>query len=161
MPLGEELWFQPCLHIWKTHWWLCTPELRGGSQWAENMLRKKFLWPSIHVPLNSVALLLWWAQASSMYTPRCGHTTLRPLQAVYMQPTPVLSLGLSSKGQVLVPRACLYQQTCVSGWRVHRSSVQISFSSTYLKPVVVLFFDTAHWWVPLRVKERFLFTTSS
>ena len=31
MTLGEELWFQTCLHMWKTHWYLCTPELRGGS----------------------------------------------------------------------------------------------------------------------------------
>ena len=55
MTLGEELWFQPCLHMWKTHRYLCTPELRGGSQQAENMLRKRFLWPSIHAPLNSDA----------------------------------------------------------------------------------------------------------
>ena len=48
-------------------------------------------WPlaSLHVPLNSGALLLWWAQASSENTPGCVRTTLQPLQAVSVQPTSV------------------------------------------------------------------------
>lgn len=42
---------------------------------------------SLHMPLHSGALLLWWAQAFSSYSPSCGHTTLQLLQAVSLQPT--------------------------------------------------------------------------
>ena len=36
-------------------------------------------------------------QASTMYILRCGYTKLQPLQAVFTQPTQVLSLGLISE----------------------------------------------------------------
>ena len=67
------------------------------------------LHPSLHVRLNSGASLLWQALVSSVYTPGCNHTMLQPLQAVSMQPTPVFSLGLSSKPRVSAPSPCPYQ----------------------------------------------------
>ena len=47
--------------------------------------------------------------------PAWAHTILQPLQAVSVQPTPVLSPGLSSEAQVSAPSPCTYQQACILG----------------------------------------------
>ena len=49
-------------------------------------------------------------------------TTLQPLQAVSMQPTPVLSSGLSSEALVSAPNRLAHQQTCISGWGMHQGA---------------------------------------
>ena len=62
-------------------------------------------WPSILAYLSEDILLLWWGHASSMYSspprpiqPLVDHTTLKPLQAVSVQPTPILwSPGFSTQ----------------------------------------------------------------
>lgn len=43
-------------------------------------------------------------------------STVHPLQAVSVKPTPVLSLDLISEASALALSPHLYQQTCVSGW---------------------------------------------
>ena len=43
-------------------------------------------------------------------------TTLCPLPAVSVQPTTVLSLGLSSEIRVSAPSPCMHQQMHVLGW---------------------------------------------
>ena len=45
---------------------------------------------------------------------------LQSLQAVYMQPTPVLSLGLSAEAWVSAPSPCMHHQMRVSSWGVQR-----------------------------------------
>lgn len=49
------------------------------------------------------------------YTVRCSYTRIQPLQAVYVQSTPIHSPGLISKDQALAPGPYLHQWTCVSG----------------------------------------------
>ena len=64
---------------------------------------------------NNGTSVPWWTWAS-VCPPGCSHTTLQSLQAVFMQPTPVLSLDLSSEAQVSALSPCVHQWTHVSGW---------------------------------------------
>ena len=76
---------------------------------------KKLLWwscPSPRVP-NNGALPLWQAQASSEWP---SVATLQLLQAVSMQPTLVLSLGLTTETWISAPSPCPHQQ--MSGLRL-------------------------------------------
>ena len=45
-------------------------------------------------------------------------TTRQPLQTVFTQPTPVLSLGLSPEARVSALCLCVYQPVHVLGWGV-------------------------------------------
>lgn len=63
------------------------------------------------MPLTNGALLLRQAQTPSMYSPDCSRTTLLPLQAVSVQPTPLLFLSpLNPKFHPTVPATHLLPQ---------------------------------------------------
>ena len=110
------------------------PELTGVAP------RKRLLWwpTSPFIPLNSGALLLWQAQASSVYTPVCGCVTLQTLQAVFRQPTTVLSSTQSSETQVLASSPCMYQQACFLGWELQRGSTDPLCQSLSVLPAANL-----------------------
>ena len=75
--------------------------------------------------LSNGALLLWWSQASSHSALVMGHHSLGAPHAVFIQPTLVLSLALTSKAWTSAPPECL-RQWCAGQW--HWSSVRLSAS---------------------------------
>lgn len=129
MAPGDQLWFQPHLHIWATCWHLHAPRAhRGGTKKEASLAglhshtnsgvsvvaprgpcRVKMLWwpcPSLYAPLNNSTSfcggpeLLPTAQVAA-------HTKLQPLQALSMQPTPDLSSLLSAATRISAP--CPYK----------------------------------------------------
>ena len=96
-------------------------ELVGGAPPFVSAWSKKGLcWahPSPRAPCSNGLLPLWQAQASS-WTPSWLAVVHWPPQAVFTQPTPVLSLGSELQGLSLSsqpPPAPEGEQTSLSGW---------------------------------------------
>ena len=77
---------------------------KGGSSPSPHTVPKQQCWP------------LRWAQVSFVYNLNCGCSRLQSLQAVFAQPTPVLSPGLISKVWTSTSGPCLHQWMHISGW---------------------------------------------
>ena len=97
--------------MWANHWHLRTPRTpRSCTTPTGSMLRKRLLWQGPPLPSHA-ALLLWWVQASSAYTPSCGS---------YHTPAPSVCLQCSqpqSSPQIcpLKPKFQPPAPTCTSG----------------------------------------------
>ena len=117
---GGLLSFQPCLHMWATHRHLCPPRThRGGAAPAVSVQKMSLLWWDPALPSSthfnngtSVAEPGSFLCASQVV----AGSTLKPLQAISMQPIPVLSPGLSFGAQVLAPSPHMHQHTPVLTW---------------------------------------------
>ena len=79
-------------------------------------------------------------------------TTLQLLWAVSLQPTPVLSPGLSTQAWVSAPRPCTHQQMHISGWGV-QWGVQdhLSWSVSVLPAISQLLHSPVSLWSSLFV----------
>ena len=122
------------------------------------------------MPHNNGTLPLWWTQASFLIPLVVVHHTLAP-QAVSRQPTPVLTLCLTSKARASVPAPAHPSQgvsqagEClrlgsVSGWGVSggstdRPTMQVSLRFAPCKLVVALFSEVPplFWLISLPVRE--------
>ena len=78
---------------------------------------------SLRVPSNNGASPLWQARSPSTYTFGHGCTTLQPLQAISVQPTPGLSLGFSNQSP---PVSKDVRLTLGSTRQQHNQCVQVS-----------------------------------
>ena len=112
----------------RSMWWVrellvTTPGARvGGVLPPESTCREKACsggsHPSPRAPPKQWHLSSKVAWACSTNTLSCSHTRLQPLQAVFTQPTPVLSLGLISEAWASAPSPNPHQQMHISGWGV-------------------------------------------
>ena len=143
---GNWLRFQPRLCVWEACWCLCAPTARrGGPSPTVNMQRMRLLGrgpcPSLCMHVKNATSMqdLGSILCTSLVV---AWTTLRSLQTLSTQPTPVLSPGPYAEAQVSAPTPqCTPADVCFglgSAARWLGLSVLVSLCSACRKPAAAL-----------------------